>query len=327
MKASLAWCGTDLLCWLRRRPGPRTALAPVSRRYDLAVSVFILIWDGTDDGWPPDMYAAAVQDTAAGRVVREPWSTGTRHGGAAAGDRVFLYRQQPEHGIVAAGRLVDGTIRQRAHCRHADTLAWSTDVTWDQVLDLDDRLAMETLQARVPAVHWARIQSSGQQVNPPADADLEQLWATHLATVGRRPAQHRGPAGHGTDGVTSALDDARRMLRRLVGVELTTLGGQPNTILSVDSDAVLVATRRSPGGKPVAVELVAQALWRLRSQGSILITPEQIGYRSAFVGAVLRTIAGAAVSTAPAPITLDEPEPASDDSGQGFVGDLHKEIT
>jgi integrase len=48
---------------------------------------------------------------------------------------------------------------------------------------------------------------------------------------------------------------------------LTTLGGRPNRILQVGEDSVIVATERSPGGQPVPILWVQQALDRLVRDG------------------------------------------------------------
>jgi hypothetical protein len=104
--------------------------------------------------------------------------------------------------------------------------------------------------------------------------------------------------------------DARKVLARLIGQPLATLSGRPNRILKVDEAHVMVVTERSPEGQPVPLVEVQRALDLLISDGEVLITPEVIGYRSAFVGAVLRTLPGATVHLDPARVQL---QPAAED--------------
>jgi hypothetical protein len=84
-------------------------------------------------------------------------------------------------------------------------------------------------------------------------------------------------------------------LARLMNAELRTLSGRPNRILDLDDDDVLVATMRSPEGRRVPKRLVSSAIERLLEDGEIEIDVRTVGYRSAFVGAVLVTLPGASV--------------------------------
>lgn len=115
---------------------------------------------------------------------------------------------------------------------------------------------------------------------------------------------------------------AEQLARDLIGRELRTITGSPNRILGVSGGAAVVATNRSPHGEPVPLTELASALERLRSEGSVVIEPSSVGYRSAFIGAVLLTLPGATVYGSPPVLTL---EPATLDekaSPQVFVGEL-----
>jgi len=87
--------------------------------------------------------------------------------------------------------------------------------------------------------------------------------------------------------------DARAHLTSLVGTTIHTLTGKPNRVLSVTGESVLVATTRSPEGQPVPIAWVQDALDRLSRDGAVDISVESVGYRSAFIGAVLATVPGA----------------------------------
>jgi hypothetical protein len=84
--------------------------------------------------------------------------------------------------------------------------------------------------------------------------------------------------------------DARVVLKGLVGTTIRTLTGRPNTVVALEGDQVRVATTRSPKGTLVPVKWVQDALDRLASDGEVEISVDSVGYRSAFVGAVLSAL-------------------------------------
>lgn len=101
--------------------------------------------------------------------------------------------------------------------------------------------------------------------------------------------------------------DARAVLRALVGTTITTLSGRENRVLAVEGTNAIVATDRSPGGQPVPILEVQEAIDQLFAIGSIEIEPAAIGYRSAFIGAVLQTLPGTTAEQHPAMIRLGKP--------------------
>lgn len=98
--------------------------------------------------------------------------------------------------------------------------------------------------------------------------------------------------------------DARSILAGLVGREIPTITGRPNRVLSVSGDTVLVGTSKSPAGQGVPIRWVQDALDRLWQDGELEISVANVGYRSAFIGAVLSTIPGATVTASPRLIRL-----------------------
>jgi hypothetical protein len=88
----------------------------------------------------------------------------------------------------------------------------------------------------------------------------------------------------------SERHEARRILEGLVGKEIHTLTGRSNTVLALEGDSVRVATTRSPAGQLVPIKWVQDALDRLASDGEVEISVESVGYRSAFIGAVLNSL-------------------------------------
>ncbi|GAA2979337.1 hypothetical protein JOD63_002948 [Microbacterium terrae] len=119
-----------------------------------------------------------------------------------------------------------------------------------------------------------------------------------LASVLSRPSKV-------LDASLSAVDG---FLRELIGTPIPTVSGtRTNTILSVGTDHVLVATSRTPTGQPVPIAEVVAALEHLKQDGIIDANVESLGYRSAFFGAVLLQVPGArVVGAAPPRITISE---------------------
>ena len=113
------------------------------------------------------------------------------------------------------------------------------------------------------------------------------------------PARLTGvpPAGPAPD-VAAHLDG-------LVGRTIPTMTGRPNRILAVEGARVLVGTGRSPEGAAVGIADIQVAANRLYAEGSIDISVESVGHRSAFIGAVLATLPGALVELRPRRILLD----------------------
>lgn len=99
----------------------------------------------------------------------------------------------------------------------------------------------------------------------------------------------------------SAQLNARAYLAGLVGEELRTVSGRPNRILALEGDDVVVATGRSPNGSPIPISWVQNAIDQLERDGEITIDVETVGYRSAFIGAVLLTFPGATLQRSAPP--------------------------
>ncbi|AGL21523.1 hypothetical protein [Actinoplanes sp. N902-109] len=147
---------------------------------------FILTWDGSDTGYFRTNYENDIAATAAGRRVRGRWSFGSRRSGTAAGDRVYLLRQNNRRGIIASGTLADGTIFPAPHWA-GDPLkvTYYADILWDRVLPVADRLPFEELLTGAPGHNWRHIFASGQRLRPPADDQLADLWAFHTGEPGK----------------------------------------------------------------------------------------------------------------------------------------------
>ena len=69
---------------------------------------------------------------------------------------------------------------------------------------------------------------------------------------------------------------------------------------------------------------VQAALDTLRHEGTVVIQPDAVGYRSAFIGAVLRTLPGATIELNPPRVSL-QPLPSADVDAPNLLGDLDRE--
>lgn len=102
--------------------------------------------------------------------------------------------------------------------------------------------------------------------------------------------------------------DARSLLESLVGQQIRTATGRPNTVLRLEGDSAVVATTRSPAGEPVPISWVQAGLERLVQTGEVEISVSSLRHRSSFVGAALLTLAGTVLlSTTPPRIRMTEP--------------------
>jgi hypothetical protein len=102
--------------------------------------------------------------------------------------------------------------------------------------------------------------------------------------------------------------DARELAQGLRGRTIHTIDRQlPNEVLEVVSADVIIATRKSPAGKPVALRYIQDGLDILYSDGRVRITPATFGgyRRSSFIGALLATLPGVRTTARPVWVELD----------------------
>jgi hypothetical protein len=122
-----------------------------------------------------------------------------------------------------------------------------------------------------------------------------------------------------------AADSAIDLLRRLLGLEILTISGRTNRVLRIEPPNVIVGTERSPHGEPVPIADVQAALDQLTETGAVVIDPPDVGYRSAFVGAVLLTLPGAQAAGSPPVITIAAtPGEGTEERSITFEGDLER---
>lgn len=89
-----------------------------------------------------------------------------------------------------------------------------------------------------------------------------------------------------------------------MGQTITTLRGRPNAVLAVSDDDVYVGTGRSPGGQVISITDVQSTIDRVWGGEEVPISPEAVGFRSAFVGAVLGSMVDVEVLDDPLRVRL-----------------------
>ncbi|MFI6788893.1 hypothetical protein ACIBG4_16360 [Nonomuraea sp. NPDC050383] len=127
-------------------------------------------------------------------------------------------------------------------------------------------------------------------------------------------------------------DSATDLLRRLLGHDISTLHGRRNRIIDVQPPYVLVATERSPNGQQIPIADVEAALATLRTAGRVQIHPTEVGYRSAFIGAVLLTLPGVELVGGTPPVIAVRSlaaadTPAKPQETHTYEGDLSRPVT
>ena len=146
------------------------------------MATFILTWNPDRWEWPSDEYQRAVRTTSSGNRHQDRWSVGIRSRGIAVGDHALLLRQRHDRGIVASGHFTS-EVESGPHWDGSGHLTTYAQVEWDTIVDPEDRLPVEILNAQVPEVRWDRMQGSGVQLPASAAATVDQLWSSHAGAV------------------------------------------------------------------------------------------------------------------------------------------------
>jgi 5-methylcytosine-specific restriction protein A len=104
---------------------------------------------------------------------------------------------------------------------------------------------------------------------------------------------------HNGRSAATATPNVREHLERLVGTTIQTISGRPNRVVSLQESTVIVATDHSPEGEAVPLADIQAAIDRVFGGEEVRVAPYSVGYRSAFIGAVLRSMQGVEVLQRP----------------------------
>ena len=77
------------------------------------------------------------------------------------------------------------------HFEDPSRLRTYTSIRWERIVAAEDRLPIEELLIAVPGHAWNAVYGSGQQVRPPADVLLDDVWRRHLDQLGPATRSHR----------------------------------------------------------------------------------------------------------------------------------------
>jgi hypothetical protein len=154
------------------------------------MTTYILTWDGSDTGYPPQCLNVDIADTASGRMAYSRWSYSfdERTQNLDVRDRLFLLRQgKVARGVVASGYPTTGVIFKAAHW---DTAKNSTGrymfVRWDMVLSMERRLQYEGFDNVFANGKSPVLRRSGEPIDPAAALRLEITWVEHLHALADR---------------------------------------------------------------------------------------------------------------------------------------------
>ncbi len=273
---------------------PIAALTPYLSSADLAavraVGDPVRLWGST----PTDQTS---NDKARALAERRP------------GDLVFFYAEKSFIGRAGIAHLLHNVDLARA--------VWGVDEdgqTWEHILILRD--VEHQRRSSAPLLNPLGVNSVIRGLTLLSDSDSERFllgWDTgRTPGSGPSPAPTLGLAPEPEPALSTPVEEALELMRDLVGLPLPTVTGRINRILALEGDSALVATDKSPDGELVPAADVQRGLNLLRRRGSVRVHPDDLKYRSAFVGAVLATVPGAAVTRQPARITLATTIPDAD---------------
>jgi 5-methylcytosine-specific restriction protein A len=175
------------------RPDDAARLATVlTAPIKAAGGMFILTWHPLVYHWDEHSYDEAIQQTAAGQPWSGKWTVGARRSGISPGDKAVIYRQHEQRGLVASGTFTSD-IELGHHWDNPSRVAAYAQVSWDVVLDYENRLPLDILQTQIPEVKWIHLQGGGTPVPAQAVHRLNTLWDRHVDSVlFRSPDELRG---------------------------------------------------------------------------------------------------------------------------------------
>ncbi|OZE26982.1 hypothetical protein CH278_25855 [Rhodococcus sp. 05-2254-5] len=148
---------------------------------------FFVLWNGSDEGLDPDERRDMIDETTNGISYQGNWSFGRGYGNPLNGDRVYMLRTGKNRGVVASGELIADGAHPDEHWDEGGGTAMYVDVSWDVMLNDDDRLPVEEVQRALTDFKFP-VQNSGRLVREPSASILAKLWSGHLDNLRRKNA-------------------------------------------------------------------------------------------------------------------------------------------
>lgn len=160
--------------------------------------------------WLWEDLALRANESAAGKVVYEPWSCSANFKKIRKGDRAFLVKlgSKKSNGIIASGWIKSDPKSDLHWNPEKSALGEKTffaECEWERLLNPDvdvPLLLAEFKKGKLASMHWTP-QSSGVQIPDEITEELEAKWAAH---VGKTPL-----AVVATDAELAAVEGAERL--------------------------------------------------------------------------------------------------------------------
>lgn len=160
--------------------------------------------------WPWKDLATRANESAAGKIVHEPWSCSANFKRIKEGDRAFLVKlgNKGPNGIIASGWVKSAPESGLHWDPKKAALGKETfyaECEWERLLNpvVDEPLLLSELKTgKLGSMHWTP-QSSGVQISDEIIDDLEAKWAAH---IGKTPL-----AIVATDTELAAVEGAERL--------------------------------------------------------------------------------------------------------------------
>lgn len=143
-------------------------------------NTYILTWN--PERWEWEDFDEVVTRSEKGETISINWSSGNTKKILPA-DRVFLYRQANNRGLLGAG-YANSKVFLAPHWDGSDKKSKSVDVNWETILPVENVLGVDILLKEIDAVKWNSIQASGISIPEGYVDKIELLWNQHLAKNG-----------------------------------------------------------------------------------------------------------------------------------------------
>jgi hypothetical protein len=153
------------------------------------MKTYLFTWNPEKWSWKD--LALRANESAAGKIVFEPWSCSANYTKIKQGDRAFLVKlgRKKPNGIIASG-WVKTNPKSDLHWNPEKAAlgeeTYFADCEWERLLnpEIDEPLLLTELKkGKLASMHWTP-QSSGVRIPDEMIDELEAKWATH---VGRTP--------------------------------------------------------------------------------------------------------------------------------------------